>query len=441
VALLSRSIARLRSRQQDDARSDRKGVIIYEVATAKNRASTATGLHVRPAYGCSPPAASRRGEGASACVWDAASEETAQADAPRCGASPSRRWHQAGGHHAEADTFLRRRTDRPPLKHYWATRIAYAADARPWFDQGPGRAPVGPGRRAGKVLDFRRPPGRRLVRRRRFRWQTDRDGVGTSGLWEPTGKLVRRIPPGHPLAFAPTARPASGGGGKKTVHLWESPPATSSSTSTGRGSCGPSCLPPDGKLSPRRRAGTVRIIDLPPQPKHEIDMTSGSESIALASARRQDAGVCRRLEQGGVPRASPSICRSGSRSRQEGSSCCSGTWRRAGSAPLQRPSADNVSRSRFRPRHITAAAAVTQDLPLGRATGKELLFIQAHPTHTDATSRARRPSPSRPTARPLISAAPTAPSAPGTQRRRSCAASSRRRAHPLPGDRAGRQEW
>jgi WD40 repeat protein len=299
---------------------------------------------------------------------------------------------------AEADTFLFEVKTGKVLRrlpHYWAARIVYSPDGkavttirgatiRTWDPAtGQERFTEFTGHQAG-VSAVVVSPDAKLVA----------SGGEDVRLWDPaTGRQVRRITaPGTSLAFSPDGKGlASVGRGSKTLHVWD--------VATGRERFkldGPRLLravaiSPDGKhLASGDEQATVRIYDLATRKQlHEIDLKSGAETLSLAFSPDGRTLACGGgWNEGGVPKGiTINLQRRVTITGKEGFFVL--LWDVATGKELRRFGGltEPVKAVAFSPDgKLVAASSRDGRLALWEAdTGKELLYVLAHPDHKGGT--------------------------------------------------------
>jgi len=155
-------------------------------------------------------------------------------------------------------------------------------------------------------------------------------------LWEPDRKLVRASPPRAPRGIsAPDGKTLASAAAAEDRPSGTSPPATAQAFDRAAAHA-PSLFAPDGKLlATATSRGPSASSTCHRQPKHEIDMKSGSESIRWRSpptARRWR--VPAPGTRGRAAGHHHQSAEAGHDHGKEGSSCCSGTWPAGRSAPL-----------------------------------------------------------------------------------------------------------
>jgi WD40 repeat protein len=395
--------------------SDRKGVVFFDVASGKE---------IRRLEGyrdCMYVAFSPDGkllatgglddaakEQYSLRLWDAASGkelrrcELPKNEPPTCFAfSPEA--DKLAAAVAEADTCIFDVASGKPtrqLKHFWPYRIAFSPDGktvvsirgpvlRRWdAATGEERLAEIEGHQAGISCVAISRDGSLIV-----------SGGEDIRIWEPKGKLARRIAsPGTAVALSADGKTvASVGGGGKVAHLWDA------TTGEEIGQLeGPAlkiqrhqravAFSSDGKLlATGDEQATVRIWDLETKKQlREIDVKSGAETLSLAFSPDGKTLACAGAwNEGGVPK--------GVTLNLQGRVTIMGKegylvllWNVATGEEVRRFAGlkDNVQSVVFSRDGKTLAAA-SRD---GRiclweaATGKELLYIEAHPRQADGPS-------------------------------------------------------
>ncbi|OAI46947.1 hypothetical protein AYO44_01860 [Planctomycetaceae bacterium SCGC AG-212-F19] len=280
------------------------------------------------------------------------------------------------------------------IKHYWPTRIALAPDGKTVVTvKGPAVRLWDAGTGKERALEFDAHQGSVSS----VAVSPDGKLIATGGedirLWEPTGKLVRRLAAqGTSIAFAPEGKTlASVGGNQKTVHLWDVATGKELKKFDGVRLMRAVAFSPDSKLlATGDEQGVVRVYDLGTgQQLHENDMQSGAESLALAFSPDSKTLACAGAwNEGGVPKGiTLNLQKRVTITGKEGFLVL--LWDATTGKEIRRFAGlkDNVKAIAFSPDGAKLAGS-SRDGKIclwDAATGKELLFIEAHPGHVDAT--------------------------------------------------------
>jgi WD40 repeat protein len=298
---------------------------------------------------------------------------------------------------AETDTFLfdvQTGKVLHRLPHYWAFRVAFAPDGKTVASI------------RGQTIRFWDPKtGKELFlefqghQRSVSSVAVSSDGklVATAGenirLWNPaTGKQLLEIgSPATALSFSPDGLSlASVDSGHREVHVWDAATSKEIFKLDGPRLQRAVAFSPNGKvLAAGDEQGTVRWWEVATRKLvHEIDLKSGAENLTLAFSPDNKTLACAGgWNEGGIP---PGITLNLQRrvtiTGKRGFFVLQ--WDVASSKEIHRFGGltDNIKSLAFSPDgKILAAASRDGRIALWEAaTGRELLYIMAHPNHTDA---------------------------------------------------------
>jgi WD40 repeat protein/beta-lactamase regulating signal transducer with metallopeptidase domain len=277
------------------------------------------------------------------------------------------------------------------LTHYWPSRTAFAPDGKTVVSaRGPSIRLWDPANGKEKALEFAghqsgvssvalSPDGKLVA-----------SGGENIRLWEPaTGKLVRQIKAlGTQVAFSPDSKTlASVGGG--TTRLWDAATGNEIKAFKGTRHMRAVTFSPDGKLlATGDEQATVRIYDLATGNQlHEMDVQSIAESLSLAFSPDNKTLACAGAwNEGGVPKGiTLNLQKRVTVIGKEGFFVL--LWDAATGKEVRRFGglSDKIKSVAFSPDGKTLAAA-NKDGKIclwDASSGKELLYITAHPKHAD----------------------------------------------------------
>jgi WD40 repeat protein len=281
------------------------------------------------------------------------------------------------------------------LKHYWPSRVAYSPD--------------------GKTLASARGPAIRLWdaatgKEHFLEFEGHQAGVAAVGyspggktlasagedvrLWEPaTGKLIRRIPgSAHALAFSPDGKTLAVVGRDRTIRLFEADTGKETAQLKGhRNQLRAVAFSPDGRtLASGDAQATIRLWDVAAGKElHQIDLKSGTETLSLAFSPDGQTLAC----AGGwndssfLPKNAVFNVQGVKMTWKQGYLIL--LWDVASGKEIRRFEGlqDDLKSVAFSPDGKTLAAA-SRNGRVGLwdvATGRERLYIVAHPGHADAS--------------------------------------------------------
>jgi WD40 repeat protein len=280
------------------------------------------------------------------------------------------------------------------LRHYWASRIAYAPDGKTLasvrgrtirlWDAGTGKelfTDLG-GHQAGVAAVAVSPDGQWVA-----------SGGEDIRLWEAgTGKLLRTIPlrgPVSALAFAPDGKTLAATGRERSVRLWDV--ASGKQVKEFQGQrlmlCGLAFSPDSKLLAAGDVQSTIRIWEVATgRQLHALDLQSGTESLSFAFSPDNRTLACAGAwnDSSFLPQG-VFVIQGVRMTRKEGNFVL--RWDVATGKEVRRygPLPDKLRSVVFSPDGNTlAAASVAGKICLWEAaTGQERLHITAHPKHQD----------------------------------------------------------